>query len=106
MSKMKAGGLTMAYGSDLLGEMHRHQSEEFVIRGRVLPAIEVLRSASVHAAKLLRREGQIGIIAPGAYADMILIDGDPLKDLSLLTGQGKHIPAIIKSGKFHKNKLG
>lgn len=106
LSKMKAGGLTMAYGSDLLGEMHRHQSEEFVIRGRVLPAIEVLRSASVHAAKLLRREGQIGIIAPGAYADMILIDGDPLKDLSLLTGQGKHIPAIIKSGKFHKNKLG
>ncbi len=105
LSKMKAGGLTMAYGSDLLGEMHRHQSEEFVIRGRVLPPIEVLRSASVHAAKLLRREGQIGIIAPGAYADMILIDGDPLKDLSLLTGQGKHIPAIIKGGKFHKNKL-
>ena len=105
LAKMKAGGLTMAYGSDLLGEMHRHQSEEFVIRGRVLPPIEVLRSASVHAAKLLRREGQIGIIAPGAYADMILVDGDPLKDLSLLTGQGKHIPAIIKGGKFHKNTL-
>jgi imidazolonepropionase-like amidohydrolase len=103
---MKAGGLTMAYGSDLLGEMHRHQSEEFVIRGRVLPAIEVLRSASCHAAKLLRREGQIGTIAPGAYADMILVDGDPLKDLSLLTGQGKHIPAIIKGGKFHKNRIG
>jgi imidazolonepropionase-like amidohydrolase len=106
ISLMKAGGLTMAYGSDLLGEMHRHQSEEFVIRGRILPAIEVLRSASSHAAKLLRREGQIGTIAPGAYADMILVDGDPLKDLSLLTGQGKHIPAIVKGGKFHKNKIG
>jgi imidazolonepropionase-like amidohydrolase len=106
ISLMKAGGLTMAYGSDLLGEMHRHQSEEFVIRGRILPAIEVLRSASLHAAKLLRREGQIGTIAPGAYADMILVDGDPLKDLSLLTGQGKHIPAIVKGGKFHKNKIG
>ncbi len=102
---MQAGGLTMAYGSDLLGEMHRYQSEEFVIRGRVLPAIEVLRSASVHAAKLLRREGQIGIIAPDAFADMILVDGDPLKDLSLLTGQGKHIAAIIKGGKFYKNKI-
>ncbi len=106
LAKMKAGGLTMAYGSDLLGEMHRHQSEEFVIRGRVLPPIEVLRSSSVHAAKLLRREGQIGIIAPGAYADIILVDGDPLKDLSLLTGQGKHIPAIIKGGRFYKNKIG
>ena len=106
LAKMKAGGLTMAYGSDLLGEMHRHQSEEFVIRGRALPAIEVLRSTSKHAAKLLRREGQIGSIAPGAYADMILVDGDPLKDLSLLTGQGKRIPAIIKGGKFHKNRIG
>ncbi len=103
---MKAGGLTMAFGTDLLGEMHRHQSEEFAIRGRVLPAIEVLRSTTKHAAKLLRREGQIGTIAPGAYADMIMVDGDPLKDLSLLTGQGRHIPAIIKGGKFHKNKIG
>ena len=103
---MKAGGLTMAFGSDLLGEMHRHQSEEFPIRGRVLPAIEVLRSSSKHAAKLLRREGQIGTIAAGAYADMIMVDGNPLKDLTLLTGQGKHIPAIVKGGKFHKNKIG
>ncbi|MEQ1616194.1 MAG: amidohydrolase family protein, partial [Hyphomicrobiaceae bacterium] len=76
------------------------------IRGRVLPAIEVLRSASKHAAKLLRREGQIGIITAGAYADMIMVDGNPLKDLTLLTGQGKHIPAIVKGGKFHKNKIG
>ena len=77
-----------------------------LFRSRVLPPIEVLRSSSVHAAKLLRREGQIGIIAPGAYADIILVDGDPLKDLSLLTGQGKHIPAIIKGGRFYKNKIG
>jgi imidazolonepropionase-like amidohydrolase len=103
---MYAAGLTMAYGSDLLGGMHRHQSEEFVIRGRILPAIEVLRSAGIHAARLLRREGQIGTIAAGAQADIILVDGDPLQDLSLLTGQGRHIPMIVQGGRIHKNTLG
>lgn len=106
LETMKAGGLTMAFGTDLLGDMHRHQSEEFVIRARVLPPIEVLRSTTMHAAKLLRREGQIGTITAGAFADIILVDGNPLKDLSLLTGQGKNIAAIIKGGKFHKNKIG
>ncbi|OZA81234.1 MAG: hypothetical protein B7X76_08250, partial [Azorhizobium sp. 39-67-5] len=52
--------------SDLLGEMHRHQSEEFVIRGRVLPAHEVIASATTVAARLLRMEGQIGTVAAGA----------------------------------------
>jgi imidazolonepropionase-like amidohydrolase len=102
---MAEAGLTMAYGSDLLGEMHRHQSEEFVIRGQVLPAIEVLRSASVHAARLCRREGEIGTVRAGAYADLILVDGDPLADLSVLTGQGARIPAIMKGGRFAKRAM-
>lgn len=99
---MQKAGLAMAYGSDLLGEMHRHQSEEFVIRGRALPAHEVIASATHVAAKLLKLEGKIGTIAPGAHADLIVVDGDPLKDLSLLTRQGKHMPAIMKGGVFMK----
>jgi imidazolonepropionase-like amidohydrolase len=102
---MRKAGLPMAYGTDLLGEMHRHQSEEFVIRGRVLPAHEVIASATSVAAKLLRMEGQIGAVAPGAYADLIVVDGDPLKDLSLLTRQGAHMPAIMQGGTFVKNEL-
>jgi imidazolonepropionase-like amidohydrolase len=98
-------GVMMAYGSDLLGEMHRHQSDEFVLRGKVLPAIEVIRSATVNAAKVVRQEGRLGVVAPGAHADLIVVDGDPLADLSLLTGQGRHIPAIMKAGRFHKNQL-
>jgi imidazolonepropionase-like amidohydrolase len=101
---MRAAGLPMAYGTDLLGEMHRHQSEEFVIRGRVLPADEVIASATSLAAKLLRMEGEIGTIAPGSLADMIVVDGDPLKDLALLTGQGKHMPVIMQDGKFLKRE--
>jgi len=99
---MKKAGLAMAYGSDLLGDMHKYQSEEFVIRGRALPAHEVIASATHVAAKLLRLEGKIGTIAPGAHADLIFVDGDPLKDLSLLTRQGKHMPLIMKGGAFMK----
>jgi imidazolonepropionase-like amidohydrolase len=99
---MRRAGLTMAFGTDLLGDMHRHQSEEFVIRGRVLPAIEVIRSTTVHAARLLRMEGRIGAVAPGAFADLIVVEGDPLQDLALLTGQGRHIGAIMLGGRFVK----
>jgi imidazolonepropionase-like amidohydrolase len=102
---MKTAGLPMVFGTDLLGEMHRHQSEEFVIRGRVLPAQEVIASATSVAARLLRMEGKIGVVAPGAYADLVVVDGNPLADLSLLTGQGRHLPAIMLAGRFVKNTL-
>jgi imidazolonepropionase-like amidohydrolase len=95
-------GVTMAYGTDLLGDMHRHQSEEFVIRRRVLPAQTVIASATHIAARLCQMEGEIGVIAPGAYADMIVVDGNPLADLSLLTRQGAHMPIIMKAGAFAK----
>lgn len=99
---MRDAGLQMAYGSDLLGGMHVHQSEEFVIRGRVLPAMEVIASATHIAARLLRMEGKIGTIAPGAFADLIVVDGNPLDDLALLTRQGAHMPMIMKDGAFIK----
>ena len=99
---LRDAGVTMAYGTDLLAEMHRHQSEEFVIRGRVLPAHDVIASATHIAAKLCRMEGEIGVIAPGAHADLIVVDGNPLADLSLLTRQGAHMPIIMKAGAFAK----
>jgi imidazolonepropionase-like amidohydrolase len=49
-------------------------------------------------------EGRIGVVAPGAHADLIVVDGDPLKDLSLLTGQGRHMPLILRGGKVVKRK--
>ncbi|MGH3424117.1 MAG: amidohydrolase family protein, partial [Nocardioidaceae bacterium] len=74
------GGVSIAFGTDLLGDMHVHQNEEFRIRAKVQPPSEVLRAATTTAARLLGLEGEIGVIAPGARADMLVVDGDPLTD--------------------------
>ena len=102
----KAEGVKMAYGTDLLGELHRCQSDEFRIRGAVLSAAEIIRSATLVGAEIVGMEGRLGTIAPGAYADLLVVDGDPLQDLGLLTGEGEHLAAIMKGGAFVKNELG
>nr|WP_321981375.1 amidohydrolase family protein [uncultured Cohaesibacter sp.] len=102
LAKLHKAGVTMGYGTDLLGGMHPQQSGEFALRGRYLPADAVIRSATVDAAKVLRMEGKIGIIAPGAYADLIVVDGNPLENLDLLAHQGAHIPLIMQGGEIKK----
>ncbi|MEP3328870.1 amidohydrolase family protein [Sedimentitalea sp.] len=98
LDKMHEAGVLMGYGSDLLGGMQTEQSGEFPLRGRYIPSDAVIRSATVDAAKVLRMEGQIGTIAPGAFADVVAVDGNPLENLDLLTGQGAHMPLIMKDG--------
>lgn len=100
--KMHEAGVTMGYGSDLLGGMQTEQSGEFPLRGRYIPADAVIRSATVDAAKILRQEGQVGVIAAGAYADIIAVEGNPLNNLDLLTGQGAHMPLIMQGGRAIK----
>jgi imidazolonepropionase-like amidohydrolase len=102
LEKMHAAGVVMGYGSDLLGGMQTEQSGEFPLRGRYIPADAVIRSATVDAAKVLRMEGKIGTIAPGAFADIIAVEGNPLLNLDLLTRQGAHMPLIMKGGKAVK----
>jgi imidazolonepropionase-like amidohydrolase len=101
----KRAGVPVAYGSDLLGQLQVDQSREFRIRSEVVPAIEIIRSATTIAAKVLRHEGKLGCLAPDAFADLIVVDGDPLRNIDLLAGQGEHIPFIMKDGKLHKNTL-
>jgi imidazolonepropionase-like amidohydrolase len=101
----KRAGVPVAYGSDLLGQLQGDQSREFALRAEVLRPIDIIRSATVVGARVLRREGQLGCIKPGAWADLIVVDGDPLKNLSLLEGQGRHLKAIMKGGAFHKSRL-
>jgi imidazolonepropionase-like amidohydrolase len=100
----KRAGVPVAYGSDLLGALQVDQSREFVIRSQVLSPMEIIRSATLVGAQVLRREGELGCLRPGAYADLLVIDGDPLKDLSLFQ-KPEALAAIVQGGRFHKNKL-
>jgi imidazolonepropionase-like amidohydrolase len=102
---MKAAGVKLAYGTDVLGSMWSYQSEEFMIRNEVLSALEVIKSATLNAAELCRMPGKIGTIAPGAFADLLVVERDPLKDISVLAEQGRYMSAIMKNGKFIKNQL-
>lgn len=106
LEKLYKAGATVGYGSDLLGGLHKYQSEEFAIRGRYLPADAVIRSATVDAAKVLRMEGEIGVIAPGAHADLVVVDGNPLDDLGLLASGGDHLSLILQGGKVVKQSTG
>ncbi|MFI5000241.1 MAG: amidohydrolase family protein [Reyranellales bacterium] len=101
----KAAGVKVGYGSDLLGQLQVEQSREFIYRARVLKPLEIIRQATTVGAEILRQEGKLGVVAPGAFADLIVVDGNPLKKLELFLDQGAHLPVIMKAGKFHKNVL-
>ncbi len=98
-------GVEMGYGSDLLGDMHQYQSHELQIRAEVLGNLAALRSATSVAAKILQREGQLGCIAEGAIADLLVVDGNPLENIDCLVGQGENLAMIIQEGKIKKNTL-
>jgi imidazolonepropionase-like amidohydrolase len=100
----KRAGVPVAYGTDLLGQLQVDQSREFVIRSEVLTPIEIIRSATLTGAQVVRREGKLGCLRPGAYADLIVLDGNPLKDLGIFQAPGR-LAAIVKGGRFHKNSL-
>jgi imidazolonepropionase-like amidohydrolase len=101
----KRNGVPMGFGTDLLGPSQRLQSEEFRIRTRVLSNQEVIQSATTIAAEVLQQVGKLGRLQPGAIADVLAIDGNPLRDIGCLTGQGERIPLVIKGGAIQFNDL-
>jgi imidazolonepropionase-like amidohydrolase len=101
LGKAHAAGINLAYGSDLLGGMQVHQAKEFAIRGKVQPAIDVIRSATTTAAALLQREGELGTIAKGACGDFVITAEDPLKDLAVLADT--QLEYVIQGGAVVKS---
>ena len=102
----KKAGVKIAFGTDL-GWMHPEiQCEEFLIRNEVMSPAEILHSATIVGSEVVRLKGKIGVVKPGAFADLLVVDGNPLKDLTLFQEQGKHLAAIMKDGAFVKNRLG
>lgn len=98
----EAADVPLGFGSDLLGHQHHLQSLEFSIRAQVQSPWTVLASATLVNAEIVGMKGRLGVIQPGALADLIVIDGDPLRDMNLLQEQGRHLSAVMQGGRFHK----
>lgn len=101
----KRAGVKMGFGSDLLGPSQRLQSDEFRIRTEVLSNFEVLQSATVIGAEILNMQGKLGQLTAGAIADVLVVDGNPYRDISCLLGQGDHIPLVMKAGHIYHDEL-
>jgi imidazolonepropionase-like amidohydrolase len=98
LERAHAGGVKIAYGSDLLGGMHRYQSREFRIRAQIQTPADVIKSATLVAADLLNRSGEIGQLLPGTRADLLLLDGDPVADLAVLAEPADHVLTVVQDG--------
>jgi imidazolonepropionase-like amidohydrolase len=102
LEAMRRADVKLAYGTDLLGSTYTDQCREFTLRARVFTPLEILRQATSTAAELLMMDGRIGCITPGAEADLLLVDGDPLADIGLLAANGRHLRAIVRAGELVK----
>ena len=88
--------------------------EDMVLRKRWFPDVEILRQNTSYAGKWLAksgtknpyREGPLGVIEEGAYADLLLVDGNPVRDVSVLADYENNIRLIMKDGEVYKNTLG
>lgn len=109
----RRAGVKIGFGSDLLGPLNVDQSREFLIRAEVEQPLDILRSATLVNAEIVGRAGQpgqevlgvLGEIVPGACADLLVVDGNPLTDLGVLQEQGRDIRLIMKDGKIVKKEL-
>ncbi|OJJ42167.1 hypothetical protein ASPZODRAFT_77541 [Penicilliopsis zonata CBS 506.65] len=90
-------GVTLCYGSDLLGPLGKYQALEFEIRAQVLPAADILRSATVNPARMMGLADTIGQVKPGFRADLLLLQANPLEDITVL-GRPETVTAVFKDG--------
>jgi len=102
----KRYGVPIAFGTDLWGlDARKSQLREFEMRVGLDTPFNIIQSATRVNAELLNQSRELGIIAPGAYADLLVIDGDPLEDLMLLTDPQRNLKLIMKGGVICKNEL-
>ncbi|GBE80737.1 Uncharacterized protein SCP_0304560 [Sparassis crispa] len=97
-------GVTVCYGSDLLTSLQALQTEEFTVRSSVLSSPKILKHATTNAALMLD-DVKIGRVAPGAYADMIILDANPLDDITVLDYPEYHLFAVIKDGRVVTSRI-
>ena len=106
-------GVKIGFGTDIVkpakiydnSAAFSRQSEEFILRSKIETPFDTIHSATAVNAEILNMKDKIGVVKQGAIADILVVEGNPLADIRLLTEQGKHIKAIIQGGKLVKNEL-
>lgn len=98
-------GVKIGSGSDLLGPMQRYKGRELALKAQVLSGMEVLLSATKVNAELFRMNRKIGTVEPGKLADLLVVRGNPLRDLTLFQDYRQNILLIMKEGHVYKNLL-
>ncbi len=102
---LRDSGARIGFGTDLLGPLMEWQSREFQLRRAVMSAADVLRSATVVNAELLGQAGRLGELIPGAHADLLIVDGDPIADIGVLSEPAR-MQVVMKSGVIRRNLAG
>jgi imidazolonepropionase-like amidohydrolase len=105
MDRMRRAGVKLGLGTDLLGPTYVQECREFTIRSEVFTPLEILRQATSTNAEMMMQQGKLGCIAPGAHADLLVVEGDPLRDISLLAANGKNLRMIVRAGEIVKDEL-
>jgi imidazolonepropionase-like amidohydrolase len=96
-------GVRIAFGSDAGVFPHGTQAREFKIYAELgMTPMQVIVTATTAAAELMDWTGRVGVVAKGAYADLIAVAGDPTKDITEL----ERVKWVMKGGKVHKDELG
>ena len=98
-------GVKIGYGTDLCWSPKSYQPEGLLVHNEVMSPVEAIQNATIINAEIVRMENALGVIAPGALADLLVVDGDPTQDLGVLQNEGEHMTAIMANGKFSKNNL-
>ncbi len=94
-------GCTIGSGSDLLG-VQTQKALELELQARVMGPMGAIVAATAVNAGIVGREGLTGTVSPGGLADLIVVEGDPLEDITVLQDYETKIKAVVKGGEFHK----
>jgi imidazolonepropionase-like amidohydrolase len=101
----RTAGVKIGFGSDLLGQLQNDHCTEFTLRSELMSPQEIIRSATLVNAEIVRQTGKIGELVPGAFADLLVVDGDPYRDLGVFRSDGGRLDVIMANGVLVKNEL-
>jgi imidazolonepropionase-like amidohydrolase len=96
-------GVKIGSGSDIVGPNHHLKGRELRLKAEVMTPMEAIVSATRTNAELINMSDKLGTVTPGKLADLIVVDGNPLADLSLFEQGQKRVLLVMKQGVIMKN---